>query len=112
VSKALPMDAITRGDHYASHPDRFTPKQTRRLWHKDGRADPGWEPVDVDIPEGMRPKGHATPRRSDAINGKRALRRFAEAQQDCQRRQRLADAQAALEAQGYTVTPPKGGRHA
>jgi hypothetical protein len=79
MSNARPLDAATRGENYGPHPDRFTGRQSRRLWHKEGRADPGWEPVDVDIPPAERPKGYATPRRADAIRGKRALRRFAEA---------------------------------
>jgi hypothetical protein len=80
MSAAEPMDAATRGENYAAHPDQFTGRQSRRLWHKEGRAGGGWpEPVYPDSPPAERPKGYATPRRADAIRGKRALRRFAEA---------------------------------
>lgn len=50
-----------------------TPRQWRRYWHKSMRlaawvngSGPYFEPADVDGPEGMRPKGRPTPRRSAA----------------------------------------------
>ena len=58
---------------------RMTGPQARRYWHKLNRAWGGYEPVDVDTPAAERPKGHPTPRRADAIRGRLALRRYAEA---------------------------------
>lgn len=39
MSRAQPMDAATRGEHYASHPDQFTGPQRRRIAHKENRAE-------------------------------------------------------------------------
>ena len=66
------------GEH-AGWRRRMTPRQARRYWHKLNRAWGSYEPVDEDTPVAERPKGHPTPRRADAIRGRLALRRFAEA---------------------------------
>jgi hypothetical protein len=81
MSAAEPMDAATRGEHYAAHPDQFTPRQARRVNQKDGHAFHGlgaYEPVDPEIPEGQRPKGTPTTRQKDAISQGRARRRAKE----------------------------------
>lgn len=57
----------------------MTPRQARRYWHKLNRAYGGFEPVYEDTPAAERPKGCPTPRRSDAVRGRRALRQSAEA---------------------------------
>jgi hypothetical protein len=57
----------------------MTPPQGRRYRHKLNRAWGGYETVYEDTPAAERPKGHPTPRRADAIRGRLALRRFAEA---------------------------------
>lgn len=81
------MDPVTRRVYYtlqrnvltgSGGPYRHTARQSRRAWHKELRAQNDHEPVDVETPEAERPKGHPTPRRADAIRGRRALRRFAE----------------------------------
>jgi iron only hydrogenase large subunit-like protein len=88
VSKALPMDPESRRAYYTmqrgilcghSGPFLHTARQSRRAWHKELRAQADYEPVDVGIPEAERPKGHPTPRRKNAIEGKRAMRRHLEA---------------------------------
>jgi hypothetical protein len=89
MSRAKPMSWERRAAAYAvqryprqmpRHTPLMTPRQLRRAWHKDNHAEPdSYQPVDVDDAPAMRPKGHATPRRADAIRGRLAGRRFLEA---------------------------------
>lgn len=83
MSDAKPMTLARRLYLYLGDRDPYmvserdlTPRQRRRAWHKahrSGERSGVWENFWRDR------KGHATPRRADAVRGRLALRRFAEA---------------------------------